>query len=137
MEPGDLTRHTWVGYAPFGRVQRLVFNMAGGGVCRVEVAARISTTSSTSIASWLCAGAGISRQPEPVVREHLKAGRLVEVLTDFSLPGPSLYAAYVKHGGTSRARPLLQYLAEELRVDAVQQAKGAEAANTIQHLRSG
>jgi len=114
LEPGDLARHVWVGYAPFGQVQRLVFNKAGGGVCRAEVVARISTTSATSISSWLCAGAGVSRQPEPIVREHLKAGRLVEVLADFSLPGPSLYAAYVKQAGISRARPLLQYLAQEL-----------------------
>lgn len=137
VEPRDLTRHSWVGYAPFGHAQRLVFNKPGGGVCRVEVAARISTTSATSIASWLCAGVGISRQPEPVVREHLRAGRLVEVLADFSLPGPSLYAAYVKRGGTSRARPLLQYLSEELRVDAVQQGASTEVAHALQHRRPG
>jgi hypothetical protein len=39
------------------------------------------------------------------------------VLPDFSLPGPSLYAAYVKHAGISRIRPLLKYLEEAMRVD--------------------
>jgi hypothetical protein len=59
------------------------------------------------------------------VREHLRSGRLVEVLADFTLPGPSLYAAYVKHAGTPRMRPLLQYLEAALRVDGAQQAVSA------------
>jgi DNA-binding transcriptional LysR family regulator len=43
----------------------------------------------------LCAGAGISRQPLPVVADMLKRGSLVALLPGYELPSPTLYAVYL------------------------------------------
>jgi DNA-binding transcriptional LysR family regulator len=109
--PADLSDHDWVGYAGFGREQTLRFATPSGGVEDVSVSPRVLTSAAGSIATWLCAGAGLSRQPEPAVRAHLQAGRLVAVLPGYTLPGPSLFAVYLRRSASERVRPLLQFLA--------------------------
>ncbi|MBC7940034.1 MAG: LysR family transcriptional regulator [Chitinophagaceae bacterium] len=110
--PQELPAHDWVGYAGFGPEQTMLFAGPEGSEIRVTVVPRVSTTAAGSIAAWLCAGAGLSRQPEPAVREHLNAKRLVSVLDEYALPGPSLYAVYLRRSASDRVRPLLDALAK-------------------------
>jgi LysR family transcriptional regulator, transcriptional activator for aaeXAB operon len=110
--PQDLPAHDWIGYAGFGREQSLRFVGPGSIDIVVSVVSRVLTTAAGSIAGWLCAGAGLSRQPEPTVREHLTAGRLVTVLDGYALPRPFLYAVYLRRSASAQVRPLVDALAE-------------------------
>lgn len=109
--PKDLLGHQWVGYSGFGTRQTLVFRTPAGGTAPVQVVPRISTSNAGSIVDWLVSGAGISQQPLPVVASAIEAGTLVRILEGYSLPGPTLYAVYLKGSSAPRVRPIVGHLA--------------------------
>ncbi len=115
QRPEDLAAHDWIGYAGFGARQRLTFRHRTESSVRVSIGCRVLTSSSTSIAHWLCAGAGISRQPAPVVQSLIEAGRVTRVLASWELPGPSLYAVYNRTTGAPHVREIVSFLGQEMR----------------------
>jgi DNA-binding transcriptional LysR family regulator len=91
------------------------FTHAGEPVS-VKVQPRLQTTTNDSAVAAVVSGFGISRLMSYQVAEHMRAGRIVEVLTDFE--SPDLPVHLVHHEGrhaSQKARAFLDLAIERLR----------------------
>ncbi len=102
----DRTRHHW----------DLVSAENGGAERRMAVAhrPRLATQEMSVIAEALLAGVGIAQLPSMAAREHLAAGRLVEVLPDWAPQSAVIHAVFPSRRGLAPSvRLLIDHLAEE------------------------
>ena len=92
----DLSQHRWIGFTGFGGVQQTI-NMRdrAGRLRQASVSCHVRTSNAPSQKFWALAGAGVTRLPEFVIADELRAGTLVVVLEAFELDGPSLYAIHL------------------------------------------
>ena len=113
----DLARQAWIGYAGFGGTnQKLQARDPCGRLQQVAVECRLRTSNAPSQKAWCLAGLGITRLPDFLIRRELAEGRLVPVLPQFRLDGPSLYAVYLSDRyRTAGAKALLHFLESSLR----------------------
>ena len=85
-----------IGYAGFGgAIQKVQMQDAAGASNQVVVACRLRTSNAPSQKAWAIAGLGLTRLPRFLVERELDSGRLLRVLQDHRLHGPSLYAIYL------------------------------------------
>lgn len=114
--PSDLTRHAWIGYAGFGgNSQKLTLRDASGRTQQVAIECRLRTSNAPSQKAWCMEGLGITRLPDFLIQREVADGRLVPVLPQFHLYGPSLYAVYLSDRyRTAPAKALLQFLEANL-----------------------
>ena len=94
--PRDLTAHPWIGFTGFGGVQQTIelrdrFRRRH----RATLECRVRTSSAPQQKFWALAGAGLTRLPHFVVVDELRTGRLISVLEEYALEGPSLYAIHL------------------------------------------
>ena len=93
--PADLSSHPLIGHVAFGTRQTFHLEGLDGNSFEVEMACRVTTTSSLAIKHWAIFGAGIARYPLGVVQAETEEGRLVNVLPDFTNRHPSLSLVYL------------------------------------------
>lgn len=112
----DLARQAWIGYAGFGGTnQKLQIRDPNGRMQQVAVECRLRTSNAPSQKAWCLAGLGITRLPDFLVQREVSEGRLVTVLPQFRLDGPSLYAVYISDRyRTAGATALLNFLESSL-----------------------
>ena len=67
----------------------------------VKVRGALSTNDGETGVLWALEGFGIMMRSEWDVRAHLQAGRLVPVLSDWSLPGADVFAVYPERANLS------------------------------------
>ncbi|MEM9620740.1 MAG: LysR family transcriptional regulator [Pseudomonadota bacterium] len=80
---------------------------------RVKVQGRLRANAPAALARFALAGLGIARCPQYVVSEHLAAGRLAPLLSDFRSTEFGLYALYpLNRHLTRRVRALIDHLAD-------------------------
>lgn len=113
----DLARHSWIGYTGFGGTsQNLQLRDGGGRPQQVAIECRLRTSHAPSQKAWCLAGLGITRLPDFLLQQELDDGRLVPVLPQLRLDGPSLYAVYVADRyRPAGAKALVQFLEAKLR----------------------
>ena len=86
------------------------------GEIAVRVPARLSTNDGEVAKQWALAGKGLVVRSEWDLAEHLAAGELVRVLTDWTLPGADVTALAAQRTGMSaRAKLFLAFLQERYR----------------------
>ena len=68
--------------------------MPKGVAHSVDVAVAMSATSGDFLCEVAVDGQGVVLQPDFIVHEHVAAGRLVPVLTDYEWPVTPAYAVY-------------------------------------------
>lgn len=93
VTPQDLSKHTAIFYSNTSASKQWSFDIAGTEAS-VRVTGRILTNSGSMQADAAVAGLGVATLPTFFVDEHLKAGRLVEILTDSPHRPAHLYALY-------------------------------------------
>lgn len=87
----------------------------GAGTQAVEVTGRICANEASVLMSAVLAGAGIALLPTYLVRPHLSAGTLVEVLPDYPPEAMGIYGVYVSRRQMPKAvRAFLDFLASRL-----------------------
>lgn len=91
--PGDLTDVRWVGNRVLKRPLQWVFERDGE---QVELIAKGVVMADTTPATMSCvaAGAGISVLPDFLVVPEIRAGRLVRLLGDWSLPEGGIHIVF-------------------------------------------
>jgi DNA-binding transcriptional LysR family regulator len=101
--PRDLATHACLGYAylPTREAWRFV-NKAGEEVA-VRVDGPLRANNADALMPALLAGQGLAIQPEFMIRDDLKAGRLVALLSDWHLPEIALHLV-TPPGGPRPAR---------------------------------
>ncbi len=86
--PADLGGHDCLGFVNASGLLYSDWRFTGqdGSSHPVRIRSRFQVNDGRVLANAAVAGAGIVLQPEAVLREHLDAGRLVPVLTDYIAP---------------------------------------------------
>jgi DNA-binding transcriptional LysR family regulator len=89
--PADLANHDCLGYAYLPSPEAWHFVRAGGEEAAVTPRGPLRANNADALAPALLAGLGLAVQPEFTVWEYLQAGRLEQVLPDWSLPPIALH----------------------------------------------
>ena len=112
--PRELAHHEFLGYtlARAGTVQFLV----DGQSLDVPFASRVSANNGEVLTEAAAQGLGITLQPDFIVEDFVRAGRVEEVLPDFALPELGIYAMLPSNRQVPhRVRVLMDFLAERIR----------------------
>ncbi|GAB3024397.1 LysR family transcriptional regulator [Bowmanella dokdonensis] len=104
-EPEDLPRHKIIAYQYQQSSREWEFTAAQGQPKRIAVDGPIQMNNSLAIREAILAGAGIARMPTFAVGGDIEAGRLVQLLSAYSLPELSIYLVF----------PQREYLAPKVR----------------------
>jgi DNA-binding transcriptional LysR family regulator len=92
--PIDLAGHDWVALSLLPAPLTWQFTAPDGVEVAQRVSARLQTDSSAALRAMLVAGAGVSVLDELSARADLAAGRLEQLLVDWTLPGGGIHAVY-------------------------------------------
>lgn len=109
--PDDLSRHACLLY---GHSPAVEWTYRGQGkLCKVAVKGRVLANNGDITMSCALKHQGIARLPDFMVCQQIQAGKLVEVLPEFRLPGGGLYAVYAQHRQSSLAvQALIKHLSK-------------------------
>lgn len=117
--PNDLTKHNCIGIRQ-GEEAYGVWRLASGrGKSAITEAVKIRgnlTTNDGEIAvNWALAGHGILMRAEWDIADHLRSGRLMQVLSQYETPDADIFAVYPQQRQHStRVRAFVDFLAQSL-----------------------
>lgn len=114
QKPADLAQHNCLmySYAATGDDWKMT---GPGGEHAVRVAGSLRATNGDMIRLAALGGVGLIRQPLFLVGEDIRAGRLVEVLTDYSSGDLGIYAVYPSRKHLSaKVRTFVDFVAAAL-----------------------
>jgi DNA-binding transcriptional LysR family regulator len=110
--PAELANHECLCYAYLPSPEVWRFVDVGGDEAAVTPRGPLRANNADALAPALLAGLGVAIQPEFTVWEDVRAGRLEQVLTEWSLPPVSLHLVMPPGGlRPARVRVLIDYLA--------------------------
>jgi DNA-binding transcriptional LysR family regulator len=111
--PQQLTEHDCIGLRlpTYGGLMTWEFRRRGRGV-HVHVSGRLVFSAGDMVLSAALAGYGLAWVPEEQAAPHLEAGRLVQVLADWTIAWPGYHLYYA----TRRASPALALVVDALRM---------------------
>lgn len=110
--PDDLVRHSCLGYAYWSGRDHWRFE-ADGRQLDVQVDGRLRANNGTALRRAAVAGSGLILQPTFIVGDDLRDGRLVRVLTEFTIKPLALYAVYAhRQYLSSKVRTFVDFLPE-------------------------
>jgi DNA-binding transcriptional LysR family regulator len=113
-QPGDLARHTVIGYSLMAGADHWTFTGPDGPVA-VKVQPRLWTNNGDTCLTTALQGAGLQLQPDFLVGQDLASGRLVEVLPRFRGQELGIYAVYpTRQFVLPKVRALVDFLAARL-----------------------
>jgi len=110
--PDELTQHTLLTYPPGNQINDWHF-MVGGTETVIRAKGAIMTSNGDSILKAVQAGGGLAMLPSFMTGEHIKSGRLVEVLSEFVREDVPIYAVYPSSRHLSpKVRAFVDFLIE-------------------------
>lgn len=117
--PNDLTRHDCIVLRQNDSVYGLWRLLRGRRAESVKVRGPLSSNDGSVVLRWALDGHGILMRAEWEVADHLRAGRLEQVLPGYALPAADVYAVYPeRHHLSARVRVFVDFLAERFRAYA-------------------
>ncbi|USX29483.1 LysR family transcriptional regulator [Oxalobacteraceae bacterium OTU3CINTB1] len=112
--PQDLAAHRCIGYRYAATADEWHFSNPQGQPDMVKVSCALHTNNGDTARSVAVAGGGVIWQPTFLIGADLKAGRLVRVLPDYSLPDIDVLAVYPSRRHLSaKVRVMIDFLAGE------------------------
>jgi len=114
QHPQDLEQHQGIGFFSRGNDYRYPFSViVDGKLQEYEASGWISVSDAECYTSAALAGCGLIQVPRFRLEEHLKAGRLVQVLPEWACPDLPVSALYPSHRQLSpRVRVFIDWLCE-------------------------
>lgn len=114
--PVDLGEHNCLTfYSPRGLEVAWTFATDGDAGERIPVVGNLATDQGETLLAAAVAGLGVCQVLDFMLGKHVRAGHIVEVLREFSAPGPSVHALCLPgQRSVPRIRALLDFLGEEL-----------------------
>ncbi|MBB5392458.1 MULTISPECIES: LysR family transcriptional regulator [unclassified Herbaspirillum] len=110
--PHELAQHQAISYSYNTGKDDWQFNGPEGPVS-VKVRSRMHVNNGDSCVAAALGGAGITRQPTFMIDQHLRSGRLVPLLTEYSAPELGIYAVYPSRAHLPpKVRAMLDFLSE-------------------------
>lgn len=125
--PADLSRHACIGYTHAPSAEEWTFTDNKGKAHAVKVALAMQTNSCDTGRAAALAGSGIIWQPEFMVGDDIREGRLVQLLSDYHLPEVDVSAIYPSRRHVSaKVRVMVDFLVDAFRIApwAAQPRKG-------------
>jgi DNA-binding transcriptional LysR family regulator len=111
-DPADLVRHDCLQYS-YARDGDLWTFHGPGGERRVRVSGPLRSNNGDALMQAAIAGLGIVHQPTFIVGDALRDGRLVHLLSDWSLPQISIHAVFAANRHVSaKVRTFVDFLAK-------------------------
>lgn len=113
--PDDLVRHACLGYAYLPTPERWRFTNGNGIEAAVVPTGPMRANNAEALAPALRAGLGLAVQPDFMIWDDLKAGRLERVMADWSLPPIALHIVMPPgEPRPARVTALIAFLAQGL-----------------------
>ena len=113
--PADLAQHECLEYSVLPGPRTWVFADAAGQRHEVPVHGRVQANNGRMLAALAAEGMGITLEPDFIVEPELRAGRLVEVLPEYSPPRSPIAAVYPSRRHLSaKVRRFVEFLATAL-----------------------
>lgn len=113
QHPTDLGEHRCVINANSSMADEWLFSDAVGKIHKAAVRGRLRANNGDTARAAALAGQGIIWQPTFLIGEDLRAGRLVRVLPDYSLPDIDILALYPSRRYLSaKVRVMVDFLAD-------------------------
>ncbi|TWC68306.1 LysR family transcriptional regulator [Herbaspirillum sp. SJZ099] len=110
--PHELAQHQAISYSYNTGKDDWQFDGPEGAVS-VKVRSRMHVNNGDSCVAAALGGAGITRQPTFMIDQHLRSGRLVPLLTEYSAPELGIYAVYPSRAHLPpKVRAMLDFLSE-------------------------
>ena len=94
IQPEDVTQLPFVANTALRNHLRWTFSSAGVERRTVNLQASIFLDATLAVREAVCHGAGLSVLPDYAIADDLAAGRLVQVLPQWSLPSGGIHAAF-------------------------------------------
>jgi DNA-binding transcriptional LysR family regulator len=111
--PQDLARHNCFTYEYASPRSQWRFRGPDGAEHSVRVAGTVHSNSGDLNASLAAGGVGIAFEPDFIVDDDLRAGRLAALLTDYAPPPSPIYAVYpTRKHLSAKVRLFVDYLVE-------------------------
>lgn len=109
--PKDLVDHECLGYTYSSNRDRWRFASDAGEVEDIQVSGRFCANNGDALRTAAIAGHGLVLQPTFIVGDDLRAGRLVRVMTDYTVTPLSVYAVYAHRQFLSnKVRAFVEFL---------------------------
>lgn len=114
--PADLARHSCLGYTYTSSGDEWRLRSAEADAA-IRIAGSIKANNGDMLRLAACNGAGIIFQPLFIVQDDLHAGRLVQILVDYTSKDLGIYAVYPSRKHLSaKVRTFVDFLVEQLSV---------------------
>ncbi|MDP3842026.1 MAG: LysR family transcriptional regulator [Oxalobacteraceae bacterium] len=114
--PADLARHSCLGYTYTSSGDEWRLRSAESDAA-IRIAGSIKANNGDMLRLAACNGAGIIFQPLFIVQDDLHAGRLVQILGDYTSKDLGIYAVYPSRKHLSaKVRTFVDFLVEQLSV---------------------
>lgn len=127
--PADLAGHRCLGYSYLAARDLWRFRDTGGVEQPVRIAGPVHANNGRFLAELAVAGTGIAFEPDFIVGDDIRAGRLVQLLPEFAPPTSPIYAAYPSRRHLSaKVRAFVEFLAERFATDAPWRLPAARVA---------
>jgi DNA-binding transcriptional LysR family regulator len=118
-KPADLARHDCIVLRQDDSVYGLWRLLRGRRSESVKVRGPLSSNDGSVVLGWALDGHGILMRAEWEVADHLRSGRLEQVLPDHALPPADIYAVHPeRHHLSARVRVFVDFLVERFRTYA-------------------
>lgn len=112
--PYDLKEHNCIYYSLYQAGVEWTF-FKEGVKFKVEPTGNLIVNNSDVICEMLLQGLGICQMPTFIVKEHLRTGQLIEVLTDFRLPSHNIFAVYPERRHTPvKVKVFIDFIEQKL-----------------------
>lgn len=109
--PGDLARHRCLAYAYLAVRDAWAFRDRAGREHVVKIAGPVRANNGGFLAGIAAAGGGIALEPDFIVGDAIRDGRLVALLPDFAPPASPIYAVYPSRRHLSaKVRAFVEFL---------------------------
>ncbi|MDZ4380124.1 MAG: LysR family transcriptional regulator [Parvibaculum sp.] len=92
--PADLADHDFLLYTLLARPNQLEMTNAAGEKEQVELKGRFLCNNADAMLGMMLKGMGLVFSPDVLCHEHLKSGKLVRVLEDWTMPPLTLHVIY-------------------------------------------
>lgn len=113
--PADLADHETLSYSYLSGGDTWTFRNAAGDTAAVRVRPSVHATNGDLLRRLAVEGGGVIVQPGFIVEDDIAAGRLVQVLPEWTLGAFGLYAVYLSRRQLSaKVRVFIDYLVEAL-----------------------
>jgi DNA-binding transcriptional LysR family regulator len=117
--PADLVRHDCIVLRQNDSAYGIWKLQRGRKAETVKVHGPLTSNDGSVVLAWAVDGHGILLRAEWEVADHLRAGRLVQVLPEYALPPADIHAVYPeRHHLSARVRVFVDFLADRFRTYA-------------------